>query len=132
MSSTLTIVAGSVAVAAHTGFFFLESVLFSHPRVSRGIFGIRTPEHVDAVKIWASNQGFYNLFLAAGSGYALWLLKNSARPEAGKLLLAANSFSMLGAAVVLIVTSGGRLWRGAILQGVPALLTLVGLFYHRK
>ena len=54
-----------LAALLHVLFFAYESVLFERPAV-HARFRTRT-EDVPAVKPWAYNQGFYNLFLAIGA-----------------------------------------------------------------
>lgn len=109
-----TMVFAVIAGLVHVGIFALESLLFRSPMVRR-TFGGRSgiPAEVDP---WAFNQGFYNLFLAAGAFVGVAMGSES-------LTLYVCAF-MLGAALVL-VASQRRLWRGALLQGGPPLLALV-------
>src|SRR5919112_4762952 len=58
--------AALVAAAIHVGFFVLESILFMQPRVFRR-FGLASEDEARVVRSFAYNQGFYNLFLAAGA-----------------------------------------------------------------
>jgi len=114
-----------LAAVIHLGFFALESVLWSRPRVQR-IFGVRDARDADVVRPWAYNQGFYNVFLAIGAGIGLVLLGTGVFREAGTALAIFSLASMLLAAVVLI-TSNPRMWRGAVLQGAAPLLGLLFL-----
>ena len=54
-----------LAALLHVLFFAYESLLFERPEV-HARFRTRTQD-VPAVKPWAYNQGFYNLFLAIGA-----------------------------------------------------------------
>jgi putative membrane protein len=113
-----------LAVLCHIGFFALESLLFRHPRV-RAIFAVPA-QASDAVRPWALNQGFYNLFLAAGpaAGLALHL---AGHDTAGRTLAVYGCAFMAACGVVLLGTNR-RLWRGAALQSVPPLIALIALF----
>jgi putative membrane protein len=53
----------------HVGFFILESVLWKKP-VGRKIFRMNA-EKAEQTAVLAFNQGFYNLFLAAGLLFGL-------------------------------------------------------------
>src|SRR5690606_19086085 len=81
----------------------------------------------DVVEPMAFNQGFYNLFLAIGTGLGLYLL-SSGNAMGGKWVLLVTLSSMVLASVVLIVSSR-RLWRAALIQGVAPLLALVTLLW---
>lgn len=67
--SLLAQIAVAVVACLHVVAFVLEAFLWSTPR-GRRIFGL-TPETAAASKVLAFNQGFYNLFLAAGLFWAL-------------------------------------------------------------
>ena len=62
----LLIFAG-IALLFHIWAFLMESLFFMNPKVYP-LFGARSAEEAQAVKLMTFNQGFYNLFLA------LWLL----------------------------------------------------------
>lgn len=113
-----------LAAVIHLGIFALESVLWSRPRVQRS-FGVRSAQDAEAVRPWAYNQGFYNVFLAIGAGLGLVLWGTGVFVEAGMALALFSLASMLLAAIVL-VTSNPRMWRAALFQGgAPALGLLV-------
>jgi putative membrane protein len=101
----------------------LESVVFMRPDVHRR-FGLRTREEAELVRPMAYNQGFYNLFLAAGAVAGLvWAAGDG--PETGGTAVAAFACAvMLGAAVVLVST-GRRFLPAALVQGLPPLVALV-------
>ena len=110
-----------LAGAIHVLIFCMESLWWMTPGV-RARFR-RTPEEAAATKLFAFNQGFYNLFLALGTfaGFALLL---TGHPRVGLALVAWNCLSMVGAAVVLLA-SAPQLKRGALIQGTAPLLFLI-------
>lgn len=61
-----------IAGLAHVGAFVAESLLFHRPGVQRLMIGRVDP--APGVRLWAFNQGFYNLFLALGAfaGVVMW------------------------------------------------------------
>ncbi len=115
-----------IAGLLHIGFFLLQTVLW--PSRGRRLFGV-SREHDDAVRPWARNQGWYNLFLAVGAigsavaGIVWWdsLLAIIAAPIAAFVALC-----MLGASLVLLATDR-RMRGGALLQGLAPLLGLIAL-----
>jgi len=112
------------AIAAglvHVVIFCMESLLWTTPQV-RARFR-QSPEQADATKLFAFNQGFYNLFLALGTlaGLVLVLI---GRSRVGWTLVYWNCLFMLGAAVVL-AGSAPAMRRGAVIQGAAPLLFLV-------
>ena len=116
-------VAALVAGLIHVMIFVLESVIFRRPPV-HATFGV-APDDVAAVRPWAFNQGFYNLFLAAGAlggPVLVW----SGSTVAGRTLALFACGSMLAAAVVLVATNR-RMLRGAAIQGVAPLLFLLAV-----
>ncbi len=114
-------VAALVAGLVHIMIFCLESVAFGRPSV-HGSFGVR-PEDLAAVRPWAFNQGFYNLFLALGALAGLLVL-HAGSPPAGRALVLLSCGSMLAAALVLVATNR-RMLRAASIQGLAPLVALV-------
>ncbi len=116
--------AAILAGVVHVLIFCMESVWWTTPNV-RARFR-QAPEQANATKLFAFNQGFYNLFLAIGTfaGLALILLGH---PASGLTLVSWNCLSMVGAAIVL-AASAPQLRRGALIQGTaPLLFLLLGL-----
>jgi len=113
--------AAIVAGLVHVLIFCMESLLWTTPQV-RARFR-QSPEQADATRLFAFNQGFYNLFLALGTlgGLALVL---SGRSRVGWTLVYWNCLFMLGAALVL-AASAPAMRRGAVIQGAAPLLFLV-------
>ncbi len=113
--------AAIVAGVAHVLFFLTESIWWTAPAVRRR-FG-QSEEQAKATRLLALNQGFYNLFLAAGT-FAGLALTIAGYPVPGLALATWSCLSMLGAALVLAV-SAPALRRGAVIQGGPPLVFLV-------
>lgn len=120
----MIIVASVFAVLAallHVLFFAYESVLFERPDV-HARFQTRT-EDVPAVKPWAYNQGFYNLFLAIGALVGV-VLALAGEETVGLALILLACGSMLAAALVLVATNRSMA-RAAATQGAFPLLAVV-------
>jgi putative membrane protein len=116
-------VAQIFAIAAglfHVMAFILESVVFHRPGVQRFLLG--RSEKSPAVRLWAFNQGFYNLFLGVGAiiGAILWM---SGTKTPGRTLVIYTATFMALCGVVLFV-SDRTLWRGMIGQSTPPLVAL--------
>jgi putative membrane protein len=102
----------------HVLFFKLESIDFMKPAVLRK-FGLDATSG-SYVKVWALNQGFYNLFLAIGLFYSLYLL-NTGSVESGKAIASFILLTIASAGVVLFLSSPDKL-AAAIVQSAPALI----------
>jgi len=116
--------AAILAGVVHVLIFCMESLWWTTPTV-RARFR-QAPEQADATRLFAFNQGFYNLFLAIGTfaGLALILLGH---PDSGLTLVSWNCLFMVGAAIVL-AASAPQLRRGALIPGTaPLLFLLLGL-----
>ena len=128
MSTILVLMwlAGILAGVIHVAIFCMESLWWTTSNV-RARFR-QSPEQAEATRLFAFNQGFYNLFLALGvfAGLALVL---AAYPGAGLTLATWSCLSMLGAAVVL-VASAPQLKRGAFIQGTAPLVFLLLELVH--
>lgn len=110
-----------VAIVFHTAAFVLESFLFHRPAVQRFLLG--KPEPAPGVRLWAFNQGFYNLFLAAGPAIGL-AAYYAGHESVGRALLIYGCAFMAGCGVVLFI-SDRRLWRSMIGQSGPPLLAVI-------
>ena len=120
----MTILAAVFAILAallHVLFFAYESVLFERPDV-HARFQTRT-EDVPAVKPWAYNQGFYNLFLAVGALVGA-VLALAGQETVGLALILFACGSMVSAALVLVVTNRSMA-RAAVTQGAFPLLAVI-------
>ena len=120
-------VAAALAGLVHVLFFCMESLWWTKPAVYRRFRSTET--QAEATKSLAFNQGFYNLFLAAGV-FCGFFLTETGHYRGGVILIAWNCLSMLAAAVVL-ASSSPQMMRGALIQGLPPLVFLLGAAYTR-
>jgi putative membrane protein len=128
MSSVFLIIGAVFAFLAgviHVLIFLLESVLWTRPTVWRR-FGVKTDDEASVLQPMAFNQGFYNLFLAIGTGIGLVLLGNVAGRGAGEAITFFALACMLGASLVLVL-SNPKLFRAALLQGAAPLIGIIFL-----
>ncbi len=110
--STVAIV---IVAALHAGFFILESVMWTSPKVMR-MFGT-TEEEAKATRILALNQGFYNLGSAA---LLLWFYATDNRAGAMSVLVFLAVMGLVGG-----ITAN---WRIILLQGLPAIAAFLLVF----
>jgi len=104
----------------HIGIFCLESIFFNSPAIRRA-FGV-AGEHDRLARLFAFNQGFYNLFLAMVIGVGFFLLRTSHGVEGTTMIVVACAI-MVGAGVVLLM-SAPESWQGAVLQALPPAIAL--------
>lgn len=116
----------AIAAIVHFSFFILESILFQKPNGYK-LFKLKESDH-EPVKIWALNQGFYNLFLALGMVVGLYFVIIGRRESAG-VLVGFSGLSMIGAGIVLLFTSPNTR-RGALLQILPPAIGFFFLLFH--
>src|SRR5690348_11657214 len=102
----------------------MESLWFMQPKIHKR-FGAATTSDAEARRLFAFNQGFYNLFLAVGVFIGLGLLHAGRNPVVGQTLVLFGCASMLAAAVVLLSSAGRRMLRAAVMQGIFPLLAWV-------
>ena len=110
----------------HVYIFALESLLWGRPSTSR-VFGLSAVE-ARITKIFAWNQGFYNLLLAIAI-IGGWCLRHGLPVmtdgvAAGNVLILYGLASISIAGIVLFL-SARRLWRSALVQIVPAFIGLI-------
>ena len=122
----IAMVAAIVAGLVHVWFFGMESLWFLRPTVWRR-FGLASDTEARVVKSWAYNQGFYNLFLAAGVAIGLGLVA-AGDAAAGRALVLFACGSMIAAAIVLVLHRR-ELLRAALLQGLPPLIAVLGIAF---
>ncbi|MDO8336724.1 MAG: DUF1304 domain-containing protein [Microcella sp.] len=122
--STVGLIAAVLAAALHVGFFVLESLAFSRPRVRR-MFGVRAEDDSRPLRLFAANQGVYNLALALAVIIGIALAWN------GELMLgvgiAATGLAVMVVAALALAISAPRLRAGALVQGAPAAVGLAGI-----
>ncbi len=114
----------ALAGLLHVYIWVMESLRFSDPKVHHGVFQVET-EHVERVRSWAFNQGWYNLFLAIGALAGVAVVRSEA--AVGWTLIVFTCASMLGAALVLALKDRSMA-SSALKQGLfPALALLLSL-----
>ena len=113
-----------ITACLHALFFKLESIDFMQAKVLKK-FSLNQ-EQGAVVKVWAFNQGFYNLFLALGLFYSLYL-NYSGQTELGLLLARFILITIVGAGVVLWISSPKKVV-AAIAQAGSALVALAASF----
>jgi len=118
-----------VAAAIHILVFVWESFLIGRPSVHEGIFSVSAAD-LPAIRLWAFNVGFYNLFLGCGliAGVATWA---SGYEVVGRTLVIYLCLFMFLAGIALFISDRLALSRprgkglsGAFAQSVPPLVAL--------
>ena len=104
-----------LAAAMHVGFFYLETVIWGTPKANK-IMKLKAAD-ATTMALFARNQGFYNLFLALGIFHA-WF---GGGDESVVVFCCA---CMLGAAVVLVGLSNGKMLSSGLMQGMPPAIAL--------
>ena len=120
------ITAAVLAAIIHAWFFVLESLWFMRPSVY-GRFGISSEADAKVVRSFAYNQGFYNLFLAAGVAIGLVLIAIGDQ-AAGRAITLFACGSMIAAGVVLVLHNPSFL-RAAAIQVVPPLVAVLATLF---
>ena len=116
----------ALAAVLHVLIFVMESVLWSRPSVWKR-FAVRDQAAADITKPMAYNQGFYNLFLAIGAFVGV-VMYGVGQHAIGLTLVFFTLTCMVLAAVVL-VTTGARYLRAALVQGILPLAGIVLIFF---
>lgn len=119
-------IAAGVAGLLHVVFFVFESVLFKQAKIQRR-FHVE-PGAAEAVRPWAFNQGFYNLFLALGCFVGLAAMHATFLDAAtARACVMFPCVCMAGAGLVLIATDR-RMARPASMQFLPPAIAIVSIF----
>lgn len=127
MIAILATAFAALAALLHVYIFVMESVQWTQPKIWRR-FGVTDQAAAETTKPLAYNQGFYNLFLAIGTvlGIVLFLAgpAESGVRAAGLALVLFSLGSMVAAALVLL-TTGTKYLRAALIQGTLPLIGFV-------
>jgi putative membrane protein len=115
-------VLAGLAALVHVYIFVLESVRWEDVSTRRA-FGT-TEETAAITRPLAYNQGFYNLFLAVGTGVGVALI--ASRRDVAVALLLFGLGSMVAAATVLITSDRSKA-RAAVVQALFPALALLSL-----
>jgi putative membrane protein len=116
----------SLGAVIHILIFTLEAMIWGTPYANKA-FGV-TKEQAEELRLFAFNQGFYNLFLTLEVFVGLGLYRFSPYPEAGMGLMIFGATSMLMASLILFISSP-KLLRAVVIQGGVPLLGLLGLLF---
>jgi putative membrane protein len=111
-----------LAAFLHVYIFTMESVTWTRPATWKR-FGIASQADADTTRPLAYNQGFYNLFLAAGALAGIGAIALG-HPSVGWTLILSSCGSMLLASAVLAL-SGRKYLRAAATQGATPLLAVL-------
>ena len=120
--SLVMIIFAVLACLFHLMAFVMESLLFMRPAIHKR-FGARTTEQAEAVRLFAFNQGFYNLFLVIGCLLGMWLW-GTGHVAAGSALLLFSCASMAAAGVVLFASAPDKL-SAAVMQALPPAMVIL-------
>ncbi|HEX9087568.1 MAG TPA: DUF1304 domain-containing protein [Arthrobacter sp.] len=111
-----------LAALLHVYIFTMESITWTRPATWKR-FSITSQADANTTRTLAYNQGFYNLFLAAGALAGAGAVALG-YPDVGWTLVFSSCGSMLLAAIVLAL-SGRKYLRAAATQGATPLLAVV-------
>jgi putative membrane protein len=120
------VVLATVAALLHVLFFVLESVLFRRP-AGRRLFGVRAEHDSPPLRLFAVNQGVYNLALAIVVLVGIGLMVTDATSVAGRALVIAGCSVMVVAGIALALTAPRRMLGAALVQALPPLLAIGAL-----
>ena len=118
----LALLLATLAALLHVLIFAFESLLWTQESVWRR-FAVASQSEAHTLRPMAFNQGFYNLFLAIGTGVGVACLAAGVS-QVGWALIIFGCASMLAASIVLLST-GPQYRRAAAAQGTLPLLALV-------
>ncbi|HOP21327.1 MAG TPA: DUF1304 domain-containing protein [Gammaproteobacteria bacterium] len=113
-----------IAALLHVLIFCMESLWFMKPQVYKR-FGSKTVEDAESKRLFAFNQGFYNLFLAIGIFIGLGLLHSDGHLQVAQTLILFCTASMFFAGIILIISGGMRMLRAGVIQLLFPSLTWV-------
>lgn len=120
------LVLAGMAATLHVAFFVLESVLFRLP-LGRRIFGVRAENDSAPLRLFAVNQGIYNLALAIVVFVGIVLVALAPASIAGTAVVVAGCAVMTVAGAALALTAPPRTLLIALAQGIPPLLAIIAL-----
>jgi putative membrane protein len=120
------LVLAGMAATLHVAFFVLESILFRLP-VGRRVFGVRPEADSAPLRLFAVNQGLYNLGLAIVVFVGIVLVVLDATSPIGVAVVVAGCSVMALAGAALAATAPRRTLPIAAAQGLPPLIAIVAL-----
>jgi len=110
-----------LAAVIHVYIFFMESLWFMKPKIYRK-FGASSEKEAEHKRLFAFNQGFYNLFLAIGVFLGIGLMHFGNNTCIATTLILFSCTMMLAAAIILYVSAGAKMFKPALIQGIFPLL----------
>lgn len=119
MVGILATVFAALAALLHVYIFVMESVQWTQPKVWKR-FGVADQAAAEITKPMAYNQGFYNLFLAIGVVIGIVLFY-----AGGGIALVLFALGSMVAAALVLVTTGLKYLRPALIQGTLPLIAFV-------
>lgn len=120
------LVLAGMAATLHVAFFVLESILFRLP-VGRRVFGVRPEADSAPLRLFAVNQGLYNLGLAIVVFVGIVLVVLDASSPIGVAVVVAGCSVMALAGAALAAAAPRRTLPIAAAQGLPPLIAIVAL-----
>jgi len=124
------LVLAGMAATLHVAFFVLESVLFRLP-LGRRVFGVRDENDSAPLRLFAVNQGIYNLAIAIAVFVGIVLVALEPQSIAGPAVVIAGCAVMTVAGAALALTAPRRTLPIALAQGMPPLLAIIALVAGR-
>ncbi|GAA5212588.1 DUF1304 domain-containing protein [Microbacterium kyungheense] len=119
MVGILATVFAALAALLHVYIFVMESVQWTQPKIWKR-FGVADQAAAEITKPMAYNQGFYNLFLAIGVVIGIVLFY-----AGGGIALVLFALGSMVAAALVLVTTGLKYVRPALIQGMLPLIAFV-------
>ncbi len=120
------LVLAGMAATLHVAFFVLESVLFRLP-FGRRLFGVRAEQDSPPLRLFAVNQGLYNLGLAIVVFLGIVLALSRESWGIGIVVIITGCSVMVVAGIALAVTAPPRMLPIALAQGGLPLLAITAL-----
>ena len=120
------LVLAAMAAVLHLAFFVLESVLFRLP-LGRRIFGVRPENDSAPLRLFAVNQGVYNLGLALVVLVGIIVVLSRDSWGFGIVVVIVGCSLMVLAGIALAVTAPRRMLPIALAQGGVPLLAITAL-----
>ncbi len=120
------LVVAGMAATLHVTFFVLESVLFRLP-AGKKIFGVRPENDSATLRLFAVNQGIYNLALAIVVFVGIVLEIATTNSPIGVAIIIAGCSVMVVAGIALAATAPRRTIPIALAQGGLPLVAIIAL-----
>ncbi|WP_100643719.1 DUF1304 domain-containing protein [Alteromonas facilis] len=113
--TTLFLTFALLAALLHVYIFCMESLWFMRPGIYKR-FGAKSQEDAEAKRLWAFNQGYYNLFLAIGALAGIGIQLSNGHELISHTLILFACANMVGAGIVLIYSGGKPMLRAGTMQ----------------